>query len=761
MTVGCERKLLWASTLIFVASATVFLVAFTFTPTLVSAADTKNNCKPPDKTTLIAECNEIVLKSHPSPVIQEGCVEACREAIGIPARIIFSGVDATGLYCVAAEDKDATCGGVSLKLKSPPLTPRQLEVAAEEKGTAFRTPEELGRTAEKDCGRWFDVGCWVSKVFNAVNNVGAAILSVLVKTFAGLLGELTGLLQKAMILVIESFMGMPVSPSNTASPQFVQNAWTTVRNLTNNFFILILAFIGLATILRLQAYQLQKTLPILLLVALLVNFSGVLVGLVTDVGNIITNNFLDLAAGAKWSAADIPSLSAETSSIGLNIVKIIYYFISSFIFAGVMIAFGLRTIVLWTLAIVSPLAFAAYILPATRRFFTDWWKQLIQWSLFGIPLSFFLYLASLTLESGKVPTGPTIGALSNFLAPFTTLFLLFTGITMSMAMAPAGAQGIIQGANKLGRSMPGRLANTGIGRNVREKLALGTQRVLGFGEDADKKLAGLPGPLGVATRPLGWAMRAPSRVWGGELLKVAARTREYSIPKEFDEMSSLQQAEYLKSKGDIGERAKLWARMIKNDTIKYEPGAEQQAQEDAEKLGGDARYRREVGTWMDYNPARISSGLKISFEPTLEGQEKMKKKIEDVRKELQDKVKEEDITIEARLKLKKEPGDLLTTEELEKFKNDTAAAMVHGAELKPADFARMRSASVRSLPMRLALQKQTLGSIQAIHNTFEADIENEIFNGGRVNFSRRTRRYFALFKQPLLAGLYLLPEETR
>jgi hypothetical protein len=56
----------------------------------------------------------------------------------------------------------------------------------------------------------------------------------------------------------------------------------------------------------------------------------------------------------------------------------------------------------WILLILAPLAFVAYILPQTRRFWNFWWHQLIQWALVGITASFFVFLAFTLLDATAV-----------------------------------------------------------------------------------------------------------------------------------------------------------------------------------------------------------------------------------------------------------------------------------------------------------------------------------------------------------------------
>jgi hypothetical protein len=58
------------------------------------------------------------------------------------------------------------------------------------------------------------------------------------------------------------------------------------------------------------------------------------------------------------------------------------------------------------LLILSPIAFIAWILPATREWWALWWRQLIQWALIGVMASFFIFLAFHFLEATDTPENP-------------------------------------------------------------------------------------------------------------------------------------------------------------------------------------------------------------------------------------------------------------------------------------------------------------------------------------------------------------------
>jgi hypothetical protein len=219
--------------------------------------------------------------------------------------------------------------------------------------------------------------------------------------------------------------------------------WVLVRDFTNMFFIVILVFIGLATALRIRDYEAKKTLPLLMLIALLINFTPVICGAVIDASNIVMHFFLEKLTGTnvlevqllnQWNMlrGELSGLSilnplSHLSTVLKSIVLIIFNLIATFIFFAFSFLFIIRYIAIWVLVILSPLAFFSYILPATRKIWSTWWNQFFQWLIIGITAAFFLYLGlqSLTILSNKdiYSTPPPPGTGGEFLETISLNFI--------------------------------------------------------------------------------------------------------------------------------------------------------------------------------------------------------------------------------------------------------------------------------------------------------------------------------------------------
>ena len=320
---------------------------------------------------------------------------------------------------------------------------------------------------------------------------------------------------------------------------FVMTAWGIVRDFSNMFFILIFVIIGIATALRIKAYEVKKTLPRLIIIALLINFSPVICGLVIDAANIFMNFFLTSGAGgfnttiSLSTSAGAEFAGAVTSAWGnwyeffngviffrlLGIIVFnIFGAITLFLFA---ILFLVRNIALWILVILSPLAFFSYILPATKKIIFDKWKkEFIKWSFIGLTGSFFIYLSQLMiavlLEEIKAPAtgsmefgGQTLNTLIKSSIPILFLVIGFfiTVSTSAMgtkaisAIAKRGAK-YFDPTTKKGRDAIGRLRH-------------------GIKETRNKVVAKIPGVQKISQRVLNKTPEEREKEWddAGKLKK--------------------------------------------------------------------------------------------------------------------------------------------------------------------------------------------------------------------------------------------------
>lgn len=250
----------------------------------------------------------------------------------------------------------------------------------------------------------------------------------------------------------------------------VEIGWTTTRDICNIVFILILLGIGFATILRVPTYHVKKLIVPFIVALLLINFSKLICGVVTDFCHVIMASFVaaingDNYSGAILSAVGVGSWTRPPDGFtGVLIpLAITTIFMIALSFALLLLAALLvsRWITLLVLTIFSPLVYAAQILPTTKGFAKKWWQQFLQTAFYGPAAVFMVYLAisivtemSMRLRTELGTTGDTSSASLNWgtmVALLIACILLYKAVTFSKNLGIAGAGAVVGTAEKWGK----------------------------------------------------------------------------------------------------------------------------------------------------------------------------------------------------------------------------------------------------------------------------------------------------------------------
>src|SRR3989344_7290118 len=96
--------------------------------------------------------------------------------------------------------------------------------------------------------------------------------------------------------VAVSFANWAIQPAYIINSTVVQIGWGVTRDLANMFFILILLGIALDYILF-QSFGVKRALPMLIVVALLINFSLPIAGIFIDFANVFSDFFITKVTG--------------------------------------------------------------------------------------------------------------------------------------------------------------------------------------------------------------------------------------------------------------------------------------------------------------------------------------------------------------------------------------------------------------------------------------------------------------------------------
>ena len=265
------------------------------------------------------------------------------------------------------------------------------------------------------------------------------------------------------------------------------DSWTKVRDLANAILVVIFLGIVISQVsnIGISNYGIKKMLPRLVIVAVAINISYYLMQVIIDIAN-ITGKSIDgifsgfesysgLKAANGWSVLlDTILLSATVvGSVGVTLAAgavlgwpAIILFLGAMIIPAIigiiagLLALQVRSMLIPILAIFSPVALVAWVLPNTQKLF-DKWKSMFTGLVFLYPLASIYYgglkfAASLTLGSGDSSSIQRLMALA---ALFIGTFMVAVIAIKSNSIMGKIVGGIGGFANKLGVSRLGGLVS--------------------------------------------------------------------------------------------------------------------------------------------------------------------------------------------------------------------------------------------------------------------------------------------------------------
>ena len=370
----------------------------------------------------------------------------------------------------------------------------------------------------------------------------------------GLAEAFLGLATLFLDWIVDTSLSGAWSLTNPAHNALIRTGWELTRDLANIGIVLGLVFIGLGTALRLTGFKTQKAFVSLLIIALFINFTPLICGLIVDASNILLKFFLPSGVSSHigqiflekvmrahmWGLAEMGGGAVPFASTVKFLVLTGVGFVGGFALLIFAALFLFRLVAIPILVILSPIAFFCYIFEQTIGFFEMWWKQLISWSLIGAVGAFFLYLTvhcSDAIERApllwkRIPPGSENlatfwGSVSSY---FVVLAFLVIGLFVTLSTNAMGTESIIGFAKtqgKMGLKMGtaaalGYLSSASVG--ITKGATKGIKKGKGFG---GKVLGGLTGGLkgfgrgGFTTegREEARTVAEQSRAWGTRMLE--------------------------------------------------------------------------------------------------------------------------------------------------------------------------------------------------------------------------------------------------
>lgn len=303
-------------------------------------------------------------------------------------------------------------------------------------------------------------------------NVGGCIARIFYYVLFVPTSFLFGLAGKVMDFTIM----YSVSDSSYRTP-FVSEGWKVVRDLCNMFFIFILLYIAITTILDVGSSKNKSQVVNVIIIGLFINFSLFATHLIIDASNIMARVFynpkvLVIGEKDKTSGEVKNERDSETGTIQLSqaivskinpqrllekdnqnvatsqatgitnssnittnednnqgitagtfilvtLMASIVNFIGMMTFLTISLSFIGRVVGLWVAMVLSPLAFLSYTVPETKKWdyvgWSSWWSETVKTAFMAPVFVFFMYIIVMFLESGIISNVAGDGSgLTNF-----------------------------------------------------------------------------------------------------------------------------------------------------------------------------------------------------------------------------------------------------------------------------------------------------------------------------------------------------------
>jgi hypothetical protein len=238
----------------------------------------------------------------------------------------------------------------------------------------------------------------------AYNDPDAAATSCNQEGIGWVICPLTNWLAKGMDTLYTLISGfLEVRPAQTSTDNPLYRAWSVMRNFANVLFMVgFLAIIySQITSVGISNYHIKKLLPRLIIAAVLVNISYWVCALAIDASNVLGYSIQDIfinirqnlvgPSGNSWELINWQSitgavLAAGAGATALTIGTVAFVasagssiFLLLPILVGVIMAvlvalliMAARQAIITILLVISPLAFVAFLLPNTEKYFEKW-----------------------------------------------------------------------------------------------------------------------------------------------------------------------------------------------------------------------------------------------------------------------------------------------------------------------------------------------------------------------------------------------------
>lgn len=245
---------------------------------------------------------------------------------------------------------------------------------------------------------------------NSVNNgndpAAAAASSCTIEQIGWFVCPISNFLAWGMDNIFDMLKGfLVVQPLSNDTDGPLYQAWSMIRSIANIAFVIafIIIIYSQLTSVGLNNYSLKKLLPRLIIAAVAVNVSYIICALALDISNILGSHLQDLLMGMReaiqmddtdavptWGAVTSAILAATAgagavaigttgliiasgASLGAAVILLLPMLLALIIAVLVaLLVLAVRQALIILLIIIAPLAFVAYLLPNTEKWFEKW-----------------------------------------------------------------------------------------------------------------------------------------------------------------------------------------------------------------------------------------------------------------------------------------------------------------------------------------------------------------------------------------------------
>ncbi|MFH1667484.1 MAG: MFS transporter [Candidatus Komeilibacteria bacterium] len=230
----------------------------------------------------------------------------------------------------------------------------------------------------------------------------AGIFTTIVGFIISIIGGLITLVLAVLINVAQfnDFINAPA----------VVIGWVLVRDICNMFFIVSMLLISVGTVLGIQSFHYKNYLKKIIIMAILVNFSRTICGLLIDVSQIVMLTFISAADKAMavgfveaFGINKLTSLATHVNEAGqvdtdgmgvlfAGVFAIIAATILLLVLLSVVVMLAYRIVMLWVLVVFSPVYFALQAIPKADSKAGIWWSKFSEQLVAGPVVAFFIWL---------------------------------------------------------------------------------------------------------------------------------------------------------------------------------------------------------------------------------------------------------------------------------------------------------------------------------------------------------------------------------